>query len=152
MKKWEEVELNKVCDLENGYAFKSSDYAEESNVLNCRMSNIRPNGEFDILYNPKFLPEQFVEKYSRYLLKDGDIVIAMTDMASDPKILGVPTIVETKGYNLLLNQRVGKLTIIDEGKIFVPFLKRVLNREKIKDYYKRFAGGGVQLNIGNVLS
>jgi len=30
----------------------------------------------------------------------------MTDMAGEPKILAVPTIIKTDGRNLLLNQRV----------------------------------------------
>jgi hypothetical protein len=34
----------------------------------------------------------------------------MTDMAGDPKILGVPTIVgNLGGINFLMNQRVGKM-------------------------------------------
>ena len=110
------VKLKEICDLQNGYAFKSSDYIDESNVLNCRMSNIRPNASFDIEYSPKYLPEEFAEKYREYLLNDGDLVIAMTDLANDPKILGVPTIVNTKGYQLLLNQRVGKLIIKNKIK------------------------------------
>ena len=65
-----EICLKDICDLENGYAFKSEDYISESNTLNCRMSNIRPDGTFDILYHPKYLPDDFVEKYANYLLKD----------------------------------------------------------------------------------
>lgn len=146
--KWEKVELNSICDLENGYAFKSKDYIEESNVLICRMSNIRPEGGFNILYNPKYAPENFKELHSKYLLVDGDIIIAMTDMATDPKILGVPTIVRTNGFSLLLNQRVGKLVIRNKEEIHVPYLQYVLNRPQVKSYYKKFAGGGVQINIG----
>jgi hypothetical protein len=57
------------------------------------------------------LPDSYTQKYQQYLLKDGDVIIAMTYMATETKILGVPTIVETQGKNLLLNQRVGKLII-----------------------------------------
>jgi type I restriction enzyme, S subunit len=145
---WKNIELNEICDLQNGYAFKSSDYVPLSNTLNCRMSNIRPNGEFDLEYHPKFLPDSYVEKYSSFLLKDDDVIIAMTDMATDAKILGVPTVVSTFGKNLLLNQRVGKLIIKHPELIYFPYLKYALNRESIKKYYLRFAGGGLQLNLG----
>lgn len=145
--KWPLVKLGNMCDLQNGFAFSSDDYIESSNTFNCRMSNIRPNGSFDILYNPKYLPDEYVEKYKNYILKDGDIIIAMTDMANDPKILGVPTIVDTKGFNLLLNQRVGKLFNIDSNKLHIPFLKIVLSSPTYKKYYKNFSGGGLQLNI-----
>ena len=142
----EEIQLKNICDLENGYAFKSSDYVEISNTLNCRMSNIRPNGSFDILYNAKYLPDEFADKYKECVLNDGDLIIAMTDMAGDPKILGVPTVVDTQGYVLLLNQRVGKLRLIKNG-INVDYLKLALQCPKVRNYLKRFAGGGVQLNV-----
>lgn len=142
------VKLKELCDLQNGFAFKSDDYIDKSNTLVCRMSNIRPNSTFDIEYNPKYVPDEFAKKYSDYVLKDGDLIIAMTDMANDPKILGVPTIVETKGYNLLLNQRVGKLCKINTDLIYLPYLKIALARNENKAYFKRFSGGGLQLNVG----
>lgn len=143
-----EVALHEICDLLNGYAFKSNDYIDFSNTLNCRMSNIRPEGYFDIQYAKKYLPDNYVNKYSSFLLNDGDLVIAMTDMANDPKILGVPTIVKTNGYKLLLNQRVGKLIILDKEKVHIPYLQYSLNRKSVKKYYTQFAGGGLQLNVG----
>jgi type I restriction enzyme S subunit len=72
----------------------------------------------------------------------------MTDMATEAKILGVPTIVETQGKNLLLNQRVGKLIIKKPELIYFPYLKYVLNREQVKKYFLKFAGGGLQINLG----
>ncbi|MDB9452028.1 restriction endonuclease subunit S [Dolichospermum circinale] len=147
-KSWNLLALNQICDLQNGYAFKSNDYVNISNTLNCRMSNIRPNGFFDLEHNQKFLPDSYTQKYQQYLLKDGDVIIAMTDMATEAKILGVPTIVETQGKNLLLNQRVGKLIIKKPELIYFPYLKYVLNREQVKKYFLKFAGGGLQINLG----
>lgn len=142
----EEIQLKDICDLDNGYAFKSDDYIDNSNTLNCRMSNIRPDGSFDILYSAKYLPDDFAEKYKDYILHDGDLIIAMTDMAGDPKILGVPTVVDTQGYCLLLNQRVGRLRFIRDG-VNADYLKLALQCPKVRTYLKRFAGGGVQLNV-----
>ena len=143
----ERVRLGELVDFSNGYAFKSSDYVDESNTLNCRMSNIRPDGSFNIRYSAKYLPDTFVNKYSDYILKDGDLIIAMTDMAGDPKILGIPTVVKTDGYNVLMNQRVGKLTL-KTNAILPEYLKYSLSSKPIREYFKSFAGGGVQLNIG----
>ncbi|PWK19088.1 restriction endonuclease subunit S [Xanthomarina spongicola] len=142
------VKLHEICDLKNGFAFKSKDYVDSSNTLSCRMSSIRPGGNFDLEHNKRFLPDDFVELYSDYLLEEGDIVIAMTDLAGDPKILGVPTIVRTNGKNLLQNQRVGKLIVKDNSKVHIPFLQYALNRPINKSYYKKFAGGGLQINVG----
>lgn len=145
-KDWEIKKLGDVCDLQNGFAFKSSDYVEKSNVMNFRMSQIRPDGTMDLYHNTKYLPEDYANKYSDYLLSDGDVVIAMTDMASDPRILGRPTIVFTDGYKVLLNQRVGKLFKFDKN-IYPKFLNYMLVSPSICDYYKSLGRGGLQLNI-----
>lgn len=145
---WEVHKLSTICDLQNGYAFKSDDYVDKSDVLNCRMSNIRPNGDFDIFYNARYLHNNFSEKYKEFLLNDGDVIIAMTDMAGEPKILGVPTIVDTKGKKLLLNQRVGKLVFKKQNTLNIDYLKFALTQRSIKNYFKKFANGGVQINLG----
>lgn len=145
---WPMVKLQDICDLKNGYAFKSSDYVEYSNTLSCRMSNIRPGGIFALDYNARYLPDDFADKYSQFLLKDSDVIIAMTDLADSPKILGVPTVVSTKGKNVLLNQRVGKLVIKNQNKVYFPYLKLALNSPNVRSIYKRFAGGGLQINLG----
>lgn len=145
---WEITTLSTFCDLQNGYAFKSSDYVESSSVLNCRMSNIRPDGGFDDEYNPKFLPDEFWDRYADYRLADGDVIIAMTDMASDPKILGVPTIVRTNGKRFLLNQRVGKLSFYDTDRINKVYLMFVLSQKHIRRQLEKSAGGSTQINVG----
>ena len=146
---WEVVELNQLADLKNGYAFKSTDYIAESNTLNIRMSNIRPGAQFDLEYNPRFLPDHFAETQKSFLLEDGDLIIAMTDMANDPKILGVPTIVRNPSEKkLLLNQRVGKLVPTDSRRVNLEFLRFYLSRKPAQSYLVSCAKKGVQVNIG----
>ena len=145
--RWSISKLSEFCDLQNGYAFKSDDYLTNSTVLNCRMSNIRPDGGFDADYHPKYLPDMFWEKYKDYRLVDGDVIIAMTDMASDPKILGVPTIVRTNGKKFLLNQRVGKLTFFDNTAINNVYLMFVLSQQHIRQQLVKSAGGSTQINV-----
>lgn len=100
---WAIKKLSEICDLQNGFAFKSSDYIDFSNTMNFRMSQIRPGGYIDLNNNPKYLPDSFCTKYKDYLLKDGDVVIAMTDLATETKILGVPTLIIKDERQLLLN-------------------------------------------------
>lgn len=142
--------LSTVCNLQNGYAFKSSDYIEFSETLNIRMSNIRPNNVFDSDYNPRYLPNEYAETYKEFLLKDSDIIIAMTDMAGDPKILGVPTIVSNSNdRKLLLNQRVGKLFGFKTSEINIEYLKEILGARIVKEYYNKMGARGVQINISS---
>lgn len=146
--------LGSVCDLQNGYAFKSGDYIDNSNTLNIRMSGIRPGGTFDPEHNQRFLPDSYAQEYANFLLNDGDLIIAMTDMAGDPKILGVPTLVSNRnGRNFLMNQRVGKLFGFSD-EVRVPYLRYFLSSPTVKLYYKNKGAGGLQINIskGDILS
>lgn len=146
--KFELVRLGEVCDLFNGYAFKKTDYVEKSNTLLIRMGNIRPNGEFDAEHKIQYLPDNFNNKYKDYLLNDGDVIIAMTDMGNAINILGVPTIVKNKNNrNFLLNQRVGKLFNFSE-KIIVQYLKYALSSNEVKKQFKLQGYGGLQINLG----
>ena len=139
--------LGDVCNLLNGFAFKSKDYVDSSNTLNIRMSNIRPDGTFNPDHNIRFLPDAYVHQYPQFLLADGDLVIAMTDMAGDPKILGLPTLVRNlNGRQFLLNQRVGKLFDFTD-EVYIPYLRHYLSSPIIKEYYKTKGAGGLQINI-----
>ena len=144
---WVTKKLSEVCDLQNGFAFKSKTYVDKSNTVNIRMSNIRPDGSFNPEYNIRYLPDSFALEYKQFLLSEGDLIIAMTDMAGDPKILGLPTMVKNlNGRNFLLNQRVGKLMDFS-SEVFIPFLTYYLGSPIIKEYYKSKGAGGLQLNI-----
>lgn len=152
---WRVEKLEKLCKFMNGYAFSSKDYVEFSNVINIRMSNIRPNASFDYLHNIKYLPEEYSEKYKQFQLDDNDIILAMTDMGKAMKILGVPTEVKKPDDLIfLLNQRVGKLFDFDLNKISTSYIKKVLSTQYIHDFYKRLGGGGLQINLSkiNILS
>jgi len=111
------------------------------------MSNIRPNGDFNPDHNPRFLPDSYTEEYQSFLLYEGDLVIAMTDMAGEPKILGLPTLVgNLNGRSFLMNQRVGKLFDFSDD-IYIPYLRYYLSSPIIKEYYKSKGAGGLQINI-----
>jgi type I restriction enzyme S subunit len=142
------IKVGDICDLKNGFAFKSKDYIGFSNTMNFRMSQIRPGGKVNLDHNPTYLPDNYTTVYSDYLLKDGDVVIAMTDMASDTKILGVPTLVKKDDRNLLLNQRVGKFTDLKVDIIHIPYLRYIITSPQIYAYYKKLGKGGMQINLG----
>ena len=145
--KWDLVKLGEVVDLLGGFAFKSADYIEQSNTLNFRQANIRPNGIIDLNYKKTYLPDNFYEKYKEYALKDGDVVIAMTDMNKELNLLAIPSIIKTDGYNLLLNQRVGKFFDYDLNRIIPSYLNEVLKSTTMRNVLRNYGYGNVQSNL-----
>ena len=94
-------ELNSVCKFQNGFAFKSGLFVEDGLAI-LRITNIFDGklSEDGYVY---FNPNNYKENLEKYLVKQGDIVIAMSG-ATTGKI----------GYNYsknqyYLNQRVGML-------------------------------------------
>jgi type I restriction-modification system DNA methylase subunit/restriction endonuclease S subunit len=148
--RWELVRLGKLVNLLNGFAFKSEDYINKSKTLNFRQANIRPNGILNLEYKKTFLPDEYAVKYKDYLLKDGDIVIAMTDMNKELNLLAIPTIIKTNGYNLLLNQRVGKFYDYSLDKIKPEFLNEILKSKIVREILTSLGYGNVQSNLSKM--
>ena len=93
------------CEILSGYAFSSEDY-DTDGVKLVRI------GDFDnqglSLDECAYLPKDFQNKFEKFLLKEGDILIAMTGAT-----IGKSALVEELNEKLLLNQRVGALRAKD---------------------------------------
>ena len=139
--------LWEICEIQNWYAFKSKDYIDFSNTLNFRMSNIRPWGDLNLEHNKKYLPDNYIDKYKNFLLNDWDVVIAMTDMATNPKILAIPTIIKTDNRKLLLNQRVWRFKNINESITDLSYLKYILLAPQSRKKLVSMWWWWVQINI-----
>ncbi|MEZ9310736.1 restriction endonuclease subunit S [Vibrio sp. 10N.286.49.F3] len=76
-KGWEVSSLSSVADVITGFAFKSSEYVEDSetSVRLCRGANTLV-GHFD-WKDTAYYPKSHVSDLDKYLLEEGDIVLAM---------------------------------------------------------------------------
>ena len=130
-------ELGEVCDFQNGFAFKSSLFKENGEVI-LRITNIY-NGvvnEKDLKY---FSLDDYKENLENYIISNNDIVIAMSG-ATTGKV-GINN-TDKKFY---LNQRVGK---------FVPHITKLNNKylyhfllSKSSEILKNSSGSGAQPNL-----
>lgn len=96
--------LGSELNLYNGYAFSSKD-SEKTGVRWVKIADVGIN-EMK-LNSPSFLPINFKEKHSKFLLHKGDYVVALTRpiLRGELKIAKI----DTNFDGSLLNQRVGKL-------------------------------------------
>jgi len=129
--------LGEVCDVENGYAFKSQDYKENGIPL-IRISNIQ-EGKISLtntIYIDKTVNEQFI-------VKRGDLLIAMSGATT-----GKMGIYENEEI-AYLNQRVGNIRIKNEKLINNQYRDYCLMSQK--DYILELAYGGAQPNISSAI-
>jgi type I restriction enzyme M protein len=134
---WPIVELADICDIKNGYAFASGDMGNEvpGSLPVLKIGNIRPDGSID----SDCQHHLFNEKLSSFLLKSGDIVIAMTG-ATVGKVASIPS------GSYLLNQRVAKISSRTE-QLLSDYLSAILQSSSFYAYCQDFATGGAQGNI-----
>jgi type I restriction enzyme, S subunit len=120
-----------------GYAFKANEY-KSSGIPVIRISDFQ-NEQID-LSNVRFYKED--KSFDKFQLFAGDIIIAMTGGT-----IGKLAIVQEGLGKLYLNQRVGKLSIINKGEFepeYVYWLARGV-QDKVKD----MGYGGAQPNVSN---
>ena len=129
---WEMHKMKDVFSIFNGYAFSSKDSKEEG----VRWVKIADVGIQKMkLKSPSFLPYSFTNKHKKFLLKEGDYVIALTR----PILNGELKVARIDAFfhNSLLNQRVGKL----ESSNHLPFIYSLLQKNKlIKKIESNIAG------------
>jgi type I restriction enzyme S subunit len=110
---WAEVAISELCDVKHGYAFDGADFSSdvpEGNPLIVTPGNFTEDGK--LCFNSKNSKRLRSNPPAEFQFNIGDLVVVMTDLSSQMKILGKPAFVETD--NLLHNQRIGKLVFSSE--------------------------------------
>lgn len=147
---WEIVRVDDVFDVINGFAFCSNDLMTDPQD-NCwevlKIGHISPNG--GLRTQPKREYAIKTKKNSRYILQKGDIVMGMTDMKSNVRILGVPAIVDRSNH-YALNQRVGCLRIKDTSLADNIFCYYQMGHSRFISDLRKTANSGVQVNLTTI--
>lgn len=137
---WPVKKLGEVADILGGYAFKSSELKEEKvnddYLPVIKIGSLLTTG---VLENIDLQFHKFEPELSKYLIKEKDILIAMTGAT-------VGKVAISNNKNLLLNQRVG-LVRSKETLSQQDFLKYLLLANSFYKYCQSTSGGGAQGNI-----
>jgi type I restriction enzyme, S subunit len=141
---WELTELGNVVHFFCGFAFKSEEDVKTSNTQLVRMGNLYQN-KLDLTRSPIFYPDEFAQRYPRFVLKTGDLIMSLTG-TSGKEDYGFT--VELKGLpkTLLLNQRIARIDLIS-GRLTKDFLFYFLLSRKFLDYLYPTAKGMKQANL-----
>ena len=133
----EKVALKHICEIGNGFAFKSKEYLEDGIPL-LRISNIN-NERVHFNGNPVYVDQKFLRTKADFLVEKGDVVIALSGATTGK--YGI--------YDLdspcLLNQRLGIIKAQSSKELdsrYFYYYLGILRREVL-----RMAGGAAQPNI-----
>jgi type I restriction enzyme S subunit len=142
---WEEKTLGEVVDFFNGFAFKSKDVIQTSNTQLIRMGNLYQN-QLSLERKAVFYPDDFALTYKKFLLKANDLIISLTG-TTDKEDYGYTVRIPENEYNLLLNQRIAKISIKNEKATNKDYLFHFLLSRTFLDKLYKTANGTRQANL-----
>ena len=139
-KEWKQTTLSRICEMQNGYAFKSSEWTDTGipvikiGSIQSKILTVEGNG---------FVSEDNLSLRSNFVLNGGDIVIGLTG-AYVGKVGRMPA-----NKKAMLNQRVAKFLAkrINESETFYSFIYMNVIQEEFKNFVDFTAQGSAQPNI-----
>lgn len=138
---WKVSGIGEICYVQNGYAFKSSDFKELGEVGIVKIKNI--NGNVVDIENTDFVENNVVQRLDKkFKVESGSLLIAMTGAE-----VGKIGLVPLTQKNLWLNQRVGMFKErIAFGNLFMYLL---LSTDTYYAAIQNSALGSAQPNISS---
>ena len=131
------VELSKLISIDNGYAFKSSNYTQ-SGFRVVRIKNVFENNFKDD--DPKFHEKLEEPLHKKFVLNQNDILISLTGN------VGRVCVIDEKYLPAYLNQRVGRIKKTSK-EIDNKYLLNILNSENFLKFCEETAKGAAQPNL-----
>ena len=146
MSEWKKVKLGDYIDVLSGFAYKSKDFSD-SGVPVIKIKNVSPPRI--TLEDLSYVPEAIAYQNPRYILKKGDVLIAMTGSHINQIASVVGRVGRVRYDNItVLNQRVGKIVNKDESLSCLDFIYYYLSQYEVKVELAQKAGGAAnQANI-----
>lgn len=137
---WTYKRLGDICEILNGFAFKSSEYVP-SGIRVIRITNVQKGIIVDNA--PKFYPEKYANILSNFILREGDLLMSLTGN------VGRVGILPKEMLPAALNQRVACLRLKDRT-VSKEFLYFLLNSNNFEELCIKNSTGAAQLNMSTV--
>lgn len=139
------VTIGSICDVSGGYSFKSKDISSKGCIKILQIGNVYLN---DVNWETtNYLSDGFENKYSRFLLNEGDIVVALTRPIIQSLGNVKTCIIKATDTPCLLNQRVGRIVPKKNVDVCLKFIYGCLMTDDFTRYVESCCIGCSQPNI-----
>lgn len=132
---WLDGTLEDIANLQNGYAFKSSDWLVDG-IPVVKIGAVKPS--VVDLKNVSFVDSKFLKEKPNFILKSGDILIGLTGYVGE--VGRVPPSQLTP----MLNQRVARF--LPEAS-FYAYIFCIGRQKEFKEFVENQAHGSAQANV-----
>ena len=139
------INIGSLCDVTGGYSFKGKDIISEGNVKLLQIGNVYLD---NISWkNVNYLPKGYDKKYPKFLLSEGDILIALTRPIIQSLGNVKACIVKQSDLPCMLNQRVGRIVAKSDEIVDLKYIYGCLMTDKFTKYVEECSIGCSQPNI-----
>ena len=136
-KGWSDIGFGEIASVQSGFAFSAKDWTENGYPV-VKINNVR-DGKVS-LESCSFVSDPLPKGSEKFQLCRGDLLITLTG-----EIGAIGTV--SHDGPLFLNQRVGKITVVDENKATIEFVAFLLSSQKLRNEMWSLGKGNAQLNI-----
>ena len=141
----DKVTIGSLCDVTSGYSFKSKDINSSNGIKLLQIGNVFfDNVNWETV---NYLPDGYNIKYSKFLLNEGDIVVALTRPIIQSLGNVKACVVRELDVPCLLNQRVGRITPKKNIDANLEFIYECLMMNDFTKYVESCCIGCSQPNI-----
>ena len=141
----DKVTIGSLCDVTSGYSFKSKDINSSNGIKLLQIGNVFfDNVNWETV---NYLPDGYNIKYSKFLLNEGDIVVALTRPIIQSLGNVKACVVRELDVPCLLNQRVGRITPKKNIDTNLKFIYECLMMNDFTKYVESCCIGCSQPNI-----
>ena len=132
------TQLKDICEILNGYAFKSSKYVDKG-IRVIRITNVQKGYIEDD--TPQYYPTESEKEIEKYMLQEGDLLMSLTGN------VGRVAILKKEMLPAALNQRVACLRLKESSNVYKPYLFHLLNSDFFEKQCIFSAQGIAQKNM-----
>lgn len=139
--------LGKYCKIISGYAFKSNDLSEGTEIPVIKIGNISNGDDVITDSSTQYVSSDFLSIDEKYHIKKGDVLISLTGShINQPNSMVGRSCRNFSDTEFLLNQRAGK--VIPNENADKNYLYYLLNTESFKySICNRAYGAANQANV-----
>ena len=140
--------LGEYIKVQGGYAYKSKDFIEFSKNKVLKIKNVR-FGTVDYA-EPAYVSDEIAASTKNWKVKEGDVLISMTGSGPNApqSLVGRVARVWKNEPDAWINQRVGRVCLLDENSVHLDFIFYWLSLPQSQDYLvSNSSGSANQANI-----
>lgn len=138
---WENVKLEDICKLVRGISYSTKEIEQDIGVPMLTLKSIQAYGGYN--YDGlRFFDGKIAD---RHYLRENDLVMAITDMTQDRRVIGQVCLIPKTNYNDLVFS--ADLILLDELKIEKDYIYALLRYGGLSEHIAMFSNGANVLHL-----